>query len=186
MLIRRLLLVMGLIGFVHTTMAHQALADVGQIGAKLTVPLISQDPSHFHGYRGSIWFQPNCLTGSRVSLLFDAGAGHWWSNATSIGTRSLNIYTISPVVRFYLSKNNYISPFLDLSIGLAWLSETRLADRRFGMHFSFQDEASLGVALGASQRLFLSFSMLHYSNGSLAKTNAGITVPLLINLGYRF
>lgn len=179
MSIRRLLLLWMLLSLIHTSYA-------AQVGAKFTLPLVSQDPSNLHGYRGSVWLQPDCFTGSRISLLFDAGFGHWWVNNSMPRFRSLSIYSLSPVLRLYITKNSFISPFVDLSIGAAWLSETHLADRRFGMHFAFQDEASLGVSFGSLQKLFLSLSALHYSNGSLAKTNAGITVPLLINLGYRF
>ena len=54
------------------------------------------------------------------------------------------------------------------------------------MHFAFQDEVALGATFGQEKKLAVSFSAMHYSNGSLANSNAGITIPLLINVAYRF
>lgn len=182
--VKKSLLVITLFCLTHASLA--ALPDKNQFGVKITLPLVSQDPSDLHGYRASLFYQPTCLTGSRLALYFDAAFGHWWTKPTIYGGNSLSIYALSPVLRFYFNKNRYFSPFVDLSIGLSWLSQTHFSNRRFGMHFAFQDEVSIGGTFGSSQQFFVTASTLHYSNGSLAKTNAGITIPLLISLGYRF
>jgi hypothetical protein len=164
-----------------------ASAESGQTGITLSFPVISQDPSNLHGYRGCIWYQPTRFAGKHVQLYFDAAYAHYWVHYSALGKNSLSIYSASPIARFYFFDNNpKIKPFIDLSIGVSYLSETRLADRRFGMHFAFQDLISLGIVFGDKHQVTLSGSVIHYSNGSLAKTNAGITIPLLINVGYRF
>ena len=179
--VKRLLM---LIGLLHLMQISSAIAS--PLGVSFTYPIISQDPPNLHGYRGTLTYQPDSLIWKHWQIYFDSGFGHWWVNNSSIGNDSLSIYSISPIFRFYFTKNNYISPFLDLSIGFAYLTKTRIADRRLGIHFSFQDQVGLGISLGVEQRFFVSASILHYSNGSLSKTNAGITVPLLLNMGYRF
>ena len=98
--------------------------------------------------------------------------------------QQINIYSIAPVARFYY-KGESFSPFIDMSIGLSYLSETRIYTRNLGMHVSFQDQLAFGAIMGKEQRVSLSVGGLHYSNGSLSKRNGGITIPLFINLGFR-
>ena len=120
-----------------------------------------------------------------VSKYFDISAGHWWVNNYPVH-REINIYSIAPTLRYYLMQNNYISPYFDLSIGASYLTRTHIADRNLGIYFSFQDQIAVGASFGKDQRLSLSLSTMHYSNCSMASTNAGITIPLLINLWYKF
>src|SRR3989344_4050222 len=141
MKIRKLLLIIGLFTLTHASpITTLALADSVQAGITLTFPVISQDPSNLHGYRGSIWYQPNIFTCKHFQLYFDAAYAHYRVNYSAWGTNSLSIYSVSPIARFYFLDNSpKIRPFIDLSIGLSYLSKTRLADRRFGTHFAFQD-----------------------------------------------
>ena len=157
-----------------------------QIGAMFSYPLESKDPSNLYGYKASLWYQPTSFEWGNSHLLFDASFGHWW--VTDFSThREINITALAPVYRFFMLNDHYfLNPFIDISIGLAYLSETRFADRNLGMHFSFQDQLGMGVSFGPQHRLFASLYAVHYSNGSLSSSNAGITIPMVLNLGYRF
>jgi hypothetical protein len=156
-----------------------------QTGIALTYPLITKDPSQLKGYRGALWYQPSCLAWQRLKIYFDISFGHWWVNNYPTN-REINIYSFAPTLRYYLIQNSIISPYIDLSIGASYLTRTRIADRNLGIYFSFQDQLGVGASFGKEQRLSVSLSTMHYSNGSMAGTNAGITIPLLINVWYKF
>jgi len=155
------------------------------VGASLAIPLITKDPEYLHGYRAAIWYQPESLIWKHVHIYFDGSFGRWWVTNT-MHYKSLNIYSLSPALRYYFTQNRYFSPFLNLSIGLAYLTRTKIDSRNLGMHFAFQDQLGIGASFGAKHQLAVSLSALHYSNGSLCKKNAGITIPLLVNAEYGF
>jgi lipid A 3-O-deacylase len=156
-----------------------------QTGVALSYLLVPKDPSKLQGLRGSIWYQPDSFVWQHISVYFDASYGHWWINK-DIPYREINIFAVAPVVRFYFMKGRYIAPYAELSIGPSYLSRTRLDDRNLGMHFAFQDQITLGATFGPQKRFSASLTALHYSNGSMCAMNAGITVPVLLNLSYRF
>lgn len=155
------------------------------IGGSVTYPLIGKDPSHMTGYRGSMWYQPTQFVWKKISVYFDASIAHWYITNNSYSNRSITIFAIAPVLRCYLKKSNTFSPYLEASIGPSYLSNVYFADRKLGMHFVFQDMIAVGALIGKEQRLSISLRTMHYSNSSLAKKNAGITIPLLITVGYQ-
>lgn len=185
MLIRKLFFLAGLLlSFSSVTFA----VDNGGPGLSASYPLITLEPKDLNGYRVSLWYQPKSFIWSYVKLYFDGSYGHWWVNDTDyykpVGEQ-LNIYSLAPVARFYYPINEYISPFFDISIGFSYLSETKIYTRNLGMHFSFQDQLGVGALFGREQRVSLSLSAAHYSNGALCNRNSGITIPLMLNLGVR-
>lgn len=154
-------------------------------GGSLSIPVITKDPEYLHGYRAAIWYQPDALVWQHIHIYFDASFGHWWVTNTTTH-KSLNIYALAPFLRYYFVQNRYISPYINLSIGLSYLTESKLDHQNLGMHFAFQDQLGLGASFGEKKQFSMSLSALHYSNGSLCKKNAGITVPLMLNVEYGF
>lgn len=130
------------------------------------------------GYRVSLLYQPKYFIQPWIQLYFDASFGRWLQNEM--------IYSTAPIFRFYIQKTNLFSPFVELSIGFAYLSKTRLDHQNLGIHFAFQDQVGLGITYGSEQHLYTLFSILHYSNGSLSANNSGMTIPLTLTIGYRF
>ncbi len=185
LIIRLLIIIIGLFGFTQPTNA----SDDSGPGVSFTYPLIVSEPENLHGYRASIFYQPERLIWPYIKLYFDASFGHWWDYTKSNDAPtngSLDIYSIAPVVRVYYKNSSFITPFIDLSIGFSYLTETRIYKRNLGMHFSFQDQLALGASFGKRQQFSVSMGGLHYSNGSLCNRNSGMTIPLFINVGYRF
>ena len=185
MLIRRILLIiLGLFGLVQTANANESGP-----GVSATYPLKVLEPENLHGYRASFTYQPERMIWNYIKVYFDASFGHWWDNDTSTEAptnKSLDIYSIAPIVRAYYKNSSAITPFLDISVGFSYLSETRIYKRNLGMHFSFQDQLAIGASFGKNERVSVSIGGLHYSNGSLCERNSGMTIPLFINVGYRF
>lgn len=172
-----LLIIFGLFFFIDCYGSYSGLT--------LSYPLITQDPENLHGGRFSLWFQPDFLQWERTRVFFDGSLGYWWVSE-DIDNNKINIFSFAPVLRYDIVKHPYLSPFIEISIGFSYLSSTRIADRNLGEHFSFQDQLGFGLSIGREKKISVSMSALHYSNASLCNTNAGMTIPLLFNVGYRF
>lgn len=173
-------MILGLLCFTSPIFASSS-----HFGAFVSTPIITKDPQYLRGYRAGAWYQPESFIWQKVHVYFDASYGHWWvTNPTP--NKKLDIYSVSPYVRIFMTQNRYISSFVNLSIGLAYLSRTKIDHQNLGMHFAFQDQLGLGLSFGIKKQLSISLSALHYSNGSLCKKNAGITIPLMINAEYGF
>jgi hypothetical protein len=153
----------------------------------MTIPVIikSNDPPGTHSYRVVAWYQPRSLVWSRLHLYFAGGAGYWWAHSATTH-RSLNIYALAPVFRYYFSQKSNTAFYGEISIGPAYLTRTHFSNRNLGMHFTFQDEIGVGFAYGKEKQFYTGLSALHYSNGKLASWNNGITTPIVLNMGFAF
>jgi hypothetical protein len=154
-------------------------------GINFSTLLIDKDPENLHGVRGSFQYFPSSWVWEHVHIFFDVGVGHWWVR-DSDPYRIVNIYSIAPVFRYYFKNNPFMSPFLDISIGPSYLTRSRIDHQKLGIHFAFQDQVGLGTSFGPEKKTSVSLSALHYSNGSIACHNSGMTIPLMLNLSYRF
>lgn len=154
------------------------------LSASLSIPVITKDPEYLHGYRAAIGYQPESFIWQHVHIYFDTSFGRWWVTNTD-HYQSLNIYSVAPVLRYYFAEG-HLSPFLNASIGLAYLTRTQIDHQNLGMHFAFQDQLGIGASLGHKKQFSVILSAMHYSNGSLCKKNAGITIPLMVNVEYGF
>ena len=154
-------------------------------GANFSYALITKEPPALNGYQLMLNYDPDRFKWRQFNVYFDGGFSHFWITNTSYYT-TLNIYSIAPVIRYTFKKHGPILPFLELSIGLAYLNHTHLDDRNLGIHFAFQDRAGIGAFLGTSEKFSIGIQAVHYSNAHLSSHNSGITVPLVLDIGYRF
>lgn len=155
-------------------------------GITLSVPVITKDPENLHGINFGVWYNPETLVWRQFNVYFDLIGAHYWVNGPGTPYHDINILAVSPVVR-YLFKTHYgFRPFFELSIGLSYLSNTRFANSNQGMHFAFQDRGGLGVLMGAKEQFSLGVHAVHYSNASLSSHNSGITIPMMVDVGYKF
>lgn len=154
-------------------------------GANFSYAVITREPSHLNGYQLMLNYDPERFLWRQFNVYFDGGFSHFWVNNTPYYT-TVNIYSIAPVVRYTFKKHGPLLPYLEFSIGLAYLNHTHLDDRNLGIHFTFQDRMGVGALLGTSERLSFGLHAVHYSNARLSSHNSGITVPLVLDVGYRF
>lgn len=167
-------------------LSNSVFASYPHFGGAVSLPLITKDPQHLYGYRASLWYQPNALVlRPNLRVYFDGSFGHWWVT-NNLHNKSLNIYAIAPTLRYYFLQKYTFSSFINLSIGLSYLTRTRLDGQNLGMHFAFQDELGIGASFGSKEQLSVTLSALHYSNGSLCSQNGGITAPLMVTGTYAF
>lgn len=160
-------------------------APVPRYGVSFSYPVVPKDPTHVHADRLSFWYQPPSLVWSRTRIYFDASVGYWWVTNYACH-RSLMIYAIAPILRYYFSIGENFSPFINLSIGASYVSRTKLDDRNLGVHFAFQDQVGFGATIGKSQQLSITLTTMHYSNASMGAWNAGITVPVMLGVDFGF
>lgn len=154
-------------------------------GANFSYAVIAKEPPYLHGWQIMANYDPQRYQWRKFNVYFDGGFSHYWITNTSYNT-SLSIYSAAPVVRYTFRRRGPVLPYLELSIGLAYLNHTRLDDRNLGMHFTFQDRFGIGALLGASEHVSFGLHAVHYSNAHLSAHNSGITVPLEVDIGYRF
>lgn len=153
-------------------------------GLTYTQVLASHEPTNMHGYRAALMYLPKILNKPRYSVYFDLGFTHL--SVDSYPYHSVSIYSVAPYIRYYFTKTRYVSPYIEASVGFAYLTKVQLENRPQGIHFTFQDQAGIGLAYGPEQRFFTTLSAFHYSNGSFSEQNSGITAPLVLTIGYRF
>lgn len=153
-------------------------------GVKASIPLTSSEPTGVHGYQFMFDYDPQRFKWRQFNVYFDGGFSHLYVNYPHNST--INIYSAAPVIRYTFRRRGPVLPFLELSIGVSYLNHTRLQNRNLGIHFAFQDRMGIGALLGASERLALGVHAVHYSNAHMSKHNQGITLPLVLDVGYRF
>jgi len=75
--------------------------------------------------------------------------------------------------------------FVDLGLGLAYMSRQEISTRNLGSNLVFEERIGLGLLLGSKKQIECSYRLVHYSNGYLAQYNNGLNLQLFI-LGYWF
>lgn len=161
------------------------LAADGQpyYGVNASYAAISSEPSNLHGYQLMFNYDPQRFKWRQFNIYFDGGFSHFSTNPPN---STINIYSAAPVIRYTFKKHGPVHPYLELSVGLSYMNQTRIYTRNLGMHFAFQDRMGIGTFLGKSEQVTVGVHALHYSNAHLAHNNSGLTVPLVLDVGYRF
>lgn len=155
-------------------------------GATLYFAALAKEPPELRGGQIMLNYDPDQFHWREFNLYFDGGYTHYW-NKRHCYNHVINIYSIAPVIRYTFKQHpNYLHPYLEMSIGLAYMDQTRMNTRNLGIHFAFQDRMGFGTFLGPSQEFVTGMYAIHYSNAHLSTHNSGISVPIEIYIGYRF
>lgn len=154
-------------------------------GANFSYAAYAKEPDSLRGSQLMLNYAPERFHWHPWSIYFDGGFSHFGVTRTYYYT-TVNIYSIAPVLRYSFERYGIFSPYFELSIGFCYLNHTHIDNRNLGIHFAFQDRMGFGTFLGTSRNLSLGIHAVHYSNAHLSAHNSGITVPLALDLGYRF
>ena len=155
------------------------------VGMNISLPVITKEPTSLHGFQVMFNYDPDRFKWRKFNIYFDAGFSQFWVNNTPYYT-TISIYSAAPVIRYTFRKRGPILPYLELSIGLSYLNHTHLDGRNLGIHFAFQDRMGVGILWGQREQISTGIHFVHYSNAHFAEHNAGITVPMMLDIGYRF
>jgi hypothetical protein len=154
-------------------------------GGTVSIPLLTKEPQSLRGGQFMLVYDPNRFKWNQFDLYFDAGYSNFSASGTPIYT-NVSIYSIAPILRYTFKEHRATHPYLELSFGLSYLNHTRLENRNLGIHFAFQDRAGFGLLLGNQHQFVVGMHIVHYSNAHLSSHNSGITIPLMLDIGYRF
>jgi lipid A 3-O-deacylase len=119
---------------------------------------------------------------------FESGTGYlsaYYELAVSRFADSENPATaisVSPVLTYNFRTSGKLEPFVELGIGLTWISEKRVGLREIGSSFQFEDRIGAGFRSGAHD---WTLRYIHYSNAGFEDPNDGLDL-VMINYGYRF
>ncbi|MGD0582567.1 MAG: acyloxyacyl hydrolase [Bacteroidales bacterium] len=133
----------------------------------------------------SINYLRNIYHGTKVfSLDWGVSAGAWNSNINGDKFFTLSIF---PLFRFNLLHTKPADIYFIYSLaGPTFISATVADGLDLGKKFTFNDYMGTGVSLGKKRKYNIELRISHYSNGNLFTSNAGITIPLSLHLGYAF
>lgn len=98
-----------------------------------------------------------------------------------------HIWAITPVFVLAPRSQGNWSPYIEVAIGAAYLSDKEIAGRATGSHYQFEDRASLGVRFGQAQQYDVNLRFMHYSNANIESPNPGYDLLMLnFTLSTRF
>jgi hypothetical protein len=156
-----------------------------QFGVTGSYVVLPKDPTSLRGYQLMFSYDPAKFQWRTFNIYFDAGVSYFRvTNDTPYP--DMTIFSAAPVIRYTFIPRGPVKPYLDISIGVGYLSNTKFDDRNLGMRFTFQDRLGIGILFGKCDQFSLGFHGVHYSNAGLAPNNSGITIPIVVDFGYRF
>jgi hypothetical protein len=93
---------------------------------------------------------------------------------------------LTPVMRFKQKNPNWFDPYLEVGLGLHFISGHHVTDNRdLGSNYLFGTHIGAGVRLGPQQQFEIAFRLQHLSNAGLKQPNEGIDFHI-VHLGYNF
>ena len=101
------------------------------------------------------------------------------------GYQSLGAIGVTPTARFESSKDGY-GPFIDIGVGINFLSHTRLQEeQQFGIALQFGEFLGTGLRFGQSGAYEIDVRLEHMSNANIKFPNEGITLGV-VRVAYHF
>jgi lipid A 3-O-deacylase len=108
-----------------------------------------------------------------------SGAYTYWEGDETAANNSLSI---SPVLVYEFSSPS-IKPYIELGVGVALFSDTKIENNNLGSAFQFEDRFGVGVRFAGGHEVGVRAT--HYSNAGITRNNDGVesyafhyTVPL--------
>lgn len=130
---------------------------------------------------GFAWGNPQGLL---LDVLWEVNIARWHSTSNS-NPRNPWEFGFSPVARLAWKRYSWV-PFMELSLGVRLLTETRSSDDHvYATAFQFSEYAGVGVAFGKEQQFAVGYRFQHISNAGIKEPNPG-TGFSTVYLRYRF
>lgn len=148
--------------------------------------LYQSNPKDVQGFNIAYTLQPDSWVWRSFTLGFNFSYGYWHTGQADVPNTSISTFGIAPVLKWYFLQNSKVTPFLQASVGGAWLTNSYFGGRNLGSRLEFQDMGGVGLAFGAKKQFYVTVQSLHYSNANIASHNSGFSVPCLMTLGYNF
>jgi len=120
----------------------------------------------------------------RIQQHWEFGVSYWESDKGP--NKEMEVFNISPVFTYDLgSADQAVLPYIDYSLGIAYVSDTSIADKKLGQHLQFDNRLGFGVRFGGEKRHDVALGARHVSNAGLDNDNDGFDV-VSVSYTYRF
>jgi hypothetical protein len=114
----------------------------------------------------------------------DLGASFSYGRSRQEGQNFVAV-SVYPLFRWTFLRREAADLYFSYSLaGPTLISQYILDGQDTGKHFTFQDLLGVGFYAGRDRRVNVEIRIGHYSNANLIPNNAGIRVPLTLNIGY--
>lgn len=132
------------------------------------------------------WTSP-CITTNcrRINGYWELSFSKMTGNQLFVYPTNKHLEAVTTSAAIRLQKKIGMLFYLDLGLGLAYMSKDEISSRELGSNLIFEDRLGLGVLLGTKKQFEIGCRLIHYSNAYLAKVNHGLNLHLL-ELGYWF
>ena len=151
------------------------------------------EPNSLRGGRASlVWdWHKNWLENYAITLtgFWDVSAAYWATDGDRLGHyKNIGAFAAAPVFRIIPNRRYEwpVTPFFEISLGAAVLTNDHLGKRNLGYFLAFQDLVGIGLTFGKTRQFALSYHYLHYSNAHIWPPNSGIDVKYLFQMMYLF
>lgn len=124
------------------------------------------------------------LLGWNLSTYWQLDFSKWQSTRDASQAGANVTVDLTPVFRFS-GKTGGFQSFVDVGVGVALFSVSRLEDHEFGSNFQFSSLLGLGTRFGSRNQWGMGYKFQHYSNGSVREGNHGINFNFL-TLSYEY
>lgn len=125
--------------------------------------------------RGS--WKVNLSLAANYSLFNNPGGS---SNSGGNRADQLRDVGLTPVATFWSRRRSGpFRPFLEMGIGLHYLTEKRVSVKNFSTNFQFGDHIGIGLEFGKKRDYRVAYQFQHLSNGGIESPNPGINFHLL-------
>ncbi|NIP19397.1 MAG: acyloxyacyl hydrolase [Xanthomonadales bacterium] len=104
--------------------------------------------------------------------------GYWEASLNAWIASGDDVYgaALSPVFTLSFSEGRRWQPYLEAGIGLALLSDHRVAGRELSTSWQFEDRIGIGLR---GEKYEFHYRYMHYSNAGADKPNEGVDAHLL-------
>lgn len=128
-------------------------------------------------------FLPQIYRGDKIEVV---GIGQLSSGMWK-GDREIIDCSATPILRLQgTSRSKIVKPYLEIGVGLHYISDIQMRRRVLSTNFQFGDHAGVGFEIGRGTNFIdIAYFFQHHSNASIKRPNSGINFHI-IRIGYSF
>lgn len=130
---------------------------------------------------GPFWCHQHWALNTIWETSFSVWDGPHQDDLTPDRVTDLTAFTTGPMFRWQRKEpyGGQLMPYLELGVGLSWLSKTEIEGRILSLHFQFEDKFGIGFRFGHRQQYDLAIRAYHYSNASIKRPNSGVNLAMV-------
>lgn len=106
---------------------------------------------------------------------WEASLAYWKAdNVRNRENDELWVAAASPMIQFQFNQWESLTPFAEIGIGVAAMTDDKLGNRNLGSHYHFEDKLGFGITSKTKHKFEIAYRYFHYSNAKLSSPNEGL------------